>query len=190
MVVVLVIFKIRRTLRPSIRNRLTRRWLPIRWKGRAPVMSTAICAVWLLASVTGAEPAGVAYASESAIGVAPMVHPLAAAPRMLESSSITSPIVVYHDCRVPEPLLYIDTTCSTRWYTMINVEHHRQPYNYLVQFDYPWHSETGCASHWCVAAPPHPAHRPQATLAPLETTEGTRTGGGSMSRPSAIRRVD
>lgn len=150
-------------------------------------MSTTICAVCLLASVTGAEPAGVAYVSEPTTGPARVECPLAVEPLMRESESLEAPIVVCRDCRMPEPLLYVDTECSTRWYTMLNVGYYRQPYNYLVRFDYPWHPEPNCARCWQAI---HPAPQPQAVLAPLETAKDTRKGGSEMSRPSAIRRVD
>ena len=146
-------------------------------------MSTAVCVIWLLTSMTGAEPPGVAYAGEPA--------GLERQPGAERPVSATWPVAprfwACPGCRLPEPLLYVDTNCMTRWYTIHNAGCVRQPYNYLVRFDYPWHSEFGCCGCPGFGMPAEAALRPLDILA---SPDDTRIGNDAANRPSAIRKVD
>jgi len=161
-------------------------------------MSTAICAIWLLAAIPGAEspvvidePQAMPEVGEVGIDVASdesMMSPL----RLSTGGDgcLSPPLFVYRGCKCPEPLLYIDTSCTLRWYTMMNAAYHIAPYNYVVQFDYPWHRESRCMrgrGHHGMLMPVTKMHAP---LAPLAQSGDTCCGGEAGSRPSAIRVVD
>ena len=154
-------------------------------------MSTAIYAIWLLTSATGAEQAGVGFASDVAMPVTTLENPQVTAGFLRESPSrLWHPIAGCRHCRTPEPILYIDTSCCSRWYTGLNAGRHRQPYDHLIQFDYPWHREPGCARckgrhEWT-----DPTFRSHPMLAPMAQAEATQRGGNTAGRPSAIRKVE
>lgn len=154
-------------------------------------MSTAICAILLLASVPGAEPPGVAHAYGPVVDAnGEQEEVLVGEPVLLGTADVGTPLGTVCVCQRLEPLLYVDTSCSMRLYTILNAGYHRQPYNYLVRFDYPWHGRASCSR--CRRAHTWTDRRSQmhAALAPLARPEGTPEGGAKLSRPSAIRQVD
>ena len=150
-------------------------------------MSTVICAIWLLAAIPGAKPPGSAAISEPVMEEASEGEMLVAEPLPANRAPVTIPVVACHGSRRPEPLLYVDTSCSMRWYTMLNGAYHRQPYNYLIEFDYPWHREPRCKR---VHPWPKPIFGPHSKLAPLALSGDARRGSYKTFRPSAIRTVD
>lgn len=152
-------------------------------------MSTAIYAVCLLVSVVGAEPSD-RVSADNTVSAATEEVMSTDMPAVIISDPVGAPCVMRARYRRPEPLLYIDTSCSMRWYTLLNAGHHRRPYDYLVQFDYPWHPEPRCGR--CVSGNKWAGLvlRPHASLAPLAPWNDTLEGGNTTSRPSAIRKVD
>ena len=153
-------------------------------------MSTTLCTLWLLASVSGAEPPGIAHVNSPAI-VVRGDEVAQAEERARYGTNCCEPLpFVYRGCHRPAPLVYVDTACTLRWYTMLNAAQHLQPYNYLVQFDYPWHRESSCIRVGMDQACPNQRFESHASLAPLAPTEGAYRGGVGTSRPSAIRIVD
>jgi hypothetical protein len=184
---IVVIPMILRTRR-RVRSEIACWW----WRvtGRTVVMSTAICAIWLLASVPGAEPPGVAYAVGPVVDLTSEHEVSAGEPLLPGTDGVGTPLGMVHVCRRPEPLLYIDTNCSMRLYTILNAGYHKQPYDHLVRFDYPWHRRASCSGCKGIHKWPDPRSRLHAALAPLARPVGTREGGTKSTRPSAIRQVD
>lgn len=154
-------------------------------------MPATICAFLLLTVVPGAEPAGFASVTDPICETSVADSGLVREPASGEFVFTTpAPIVVGHVCRVPAPLLYVDTNYTMRWYTAANAAFNTQPYNYLTQFDYPWHPIPRCAACAAVGAVGDAAPPPHALLAPSVSEDGTRESGMVTNRPSAIRDVD
>lgn len=155
------------------------------------MISSAIYAICLLSSATGAEPPGVAYAKQPVLAATGAEYQTGVEAELLEAGYLGSPYpVVCPRCRAPEPFCCVLPYCRARWYTTVNAGYHRQPYNYRVHFDYPWHAESGCASCWQTDAFLSVFSQPPAMLAPLDTAKDATICGNKMNRPSAIRRVD
>ncbi len=154
-------------------------------------MSTTICAIWLLASVAGAEPPGIDFVSDVAMGAASLESARVREEVSQESSTtMRHPVVVCRSRNMPEPILCVDTSCSLRRYVVLNAGYHRQPYNHLIQFDYPWHRESACARCGGFRLWSDPSFQSQPVPAPLAPAEDTQRGGSIAGRPSAIRKVD
>lgn len=156
--------------------------------GRSVIMFTSVCALCLAASITGAEPP--VYVPEPPLEL----NRLETVPASDRPCSASNTVVLREGpgpwCRPPQPLLYVDTIGAARWYTQQNAALVRQPYDYLVRFDYPWHREYRCPKCSGYGSPTDSAYRSPATLAPLAPSGDTPTGGKVVCRASAIRRVD
>ena len=149
-------------------------------------MSTAVCVIYLLTTMTGGDPAGVACADDASV--------LESQPVAEQEESATWFVApkfwTRRGCRMPEPLLYIDTNCMTKWYTLRGEVYARQPYNYLVQFDYPWHPECGCPRCAGCGILAYRVLGPNGALAPLPPLDAASMVDDRTNRPSAIRKVD
>jgi len=167
------------------------RKLPCPIKGRIGVISSAIYAICLLSSATGAEPPGVAYARQPVLAATGAESQTGMEAELSEAEYLGLPSpVACPVCRAPEPFCCALPYCRARWYTAVNAEYHWQPYNYRVRFDYPWHVEPGCASCWQTGVPLPAFSQSPAVLAPPNTAKDVFVDADKMSRPSAIRSVD
>lgn len=156
-------------------------------------MSPALSVVWLLASITTADP-------PQAVSAEAPVEVEVESARDVQGVWIESPTKAIARCwtawwtqrpeRLPEPLLYVDTNCMTKWYTIHNAGSVRQPYNYVVQFDYPWHPECRCPRCLAYSIPSATVLGSTAALVPLAPVEPAPKSDSQANRPSAIRRVD
>ncbi len=148
-------------------------------------MSTVVCVICLLTTMTGGEPAGTACVDDAGV-----LESQPAAEQAKWATRFVPKFWTRQDGRMPEPLLYIDTNCMTKWYTLRGVVYARQPYNYLVQFDYPWHPECGCRMCMGCGMPANIALGPNAALAPMPPLDAAGMADAGTNRPSAIRKVD
>ena len=152
-------------------------------------MSRALCLLCLLATAAGVEPTGIApgssagegFAAEICVegGTAPaLAHPLA--PGLPLCGGCGTPVASLHFC----------PRRAQRWYTGINVEYYRRPYNYRVQFDYPWQLGMRCGVFGQTLVPADRPPLPHAVLASPRLDGSSLINGTTLGRRSAIRSVD
>jgi hypothetical protein len=153
-------------------------------------MSSAVCTAWLLMTVTAAapeedwsvapEPARlVEY--QAAAESAPMVVavPMAGQPAPMPMA----PFVRHCGYQGPGLASCLGTSCHTRCYAGANIVYHRRPYDYRIQFDYPWYIPASSLGGACGGHVP-------TMIAPLPSTRERQDTAQVSDRRSAIRRVD